>query len=53
MPPSGTKVGTFMKGIDMPGGDYNITHFATPDPGNAQKCEAACRYALFTFRPPF
>lgn len=40
--PTGTKVGTFMKGIDMPGDDYNITHFNVPDAGNAQKCEAMC-----------
>jgi len=38
--PSGKKVDTFMAKTDMPGGDYNVTHYpAHTDP---KVCEAAC-----------
>jgi sucrose-6-phosphate hydrolase SacC (GH32 family) len=37
---SGTKVSTMMKKTDMPGGDYNITHF--PPNTDATVCEARC-----------
>ena len=39
-PSPGTKVGTMMKGVDLPGNDYNITHY--PPKTDPKACEAAC-----------
>jgi hypothetical protein len=40
-PGKGTTVGTFLAHTDLPGNDYNITHYAAPHT-DAKVCEAAC-----------
>ena len=51
-PPPGTDVGTYMVGTDLPGDDYNITHYPAPktDPHVCQAaCEASSKCTSWTY----